>query len=133
MGGNIRSSVKILAKVGVFALVLLVSAAPTMACLMPAATLTAAEQACCKRMADQCGRAGMPSHSCCQRLSGPEDSTFLKASSALLDHIVNVSYDVPPVPGSLALTVVPSIQAQSNFDFQGPPGSPPATISILRI
>jgi hypothetical protein len=125
---------KISPKVGVFALVLLVSAAPTMACLVPSATLTAAERACCKQMADQCGGAEMTSsHSCCQRLSGPEDNTFIKAPSAQLDHTVNVSYDVFPLPGAIALTGASPIQAHSNLDFQGPPGSPPATISILRI
>lgn len=121
------------AKVGVFSLALILSAVPTMACLLPTATLTAAEHECCKRMARQCGRAGMPSsHSCCQRLSGPEDS-FIKASKAQLDHVDSTA-GASSVTVPLLLTPIPLVETSFDaFGVHGPPGSPPVTISILRI
>lgn len=122
-----------LAKVAVFALALIVSAAPVMACLAPGVTLTPAEHACCKRMAKQCGGAGMSkSHSCCQQLTAAEGSTFIKAHSAQLDHIVNVTY-ISPVLGAFVLTGVPPVHGLSSFRVHGPPGPLPAAISVLRI
>lgn len=124
--------VKCVGKIGVIALALVISALPTMACLLPTATLTAAEQECCKRMAHDCGNSGMPaSHSCCQRVAGPE-STFIKASAVQLDHNISTHLVIPPVDAPLA-TIVPLDQASLDFDEHGPPGSPPATISVLRI
>lgn len=124
---------KISVKVVAFALALLLSAAPVMACLAPGATLTVAERACCKRMAKQCGGAAMSkSHSCCQTTTGAEGSTFVKATSAQLDHIVNVTY-ISPVLGAFVLTGVPPVHALASFRVHGPPGPPPAAISVLRI
>ena len=114
-------------------LALVVSAVPTMACWSPMVTLNAAERACCKQMAKECGSAGMPnSHSCCHRVIGPEAS-FLKTASAPLDHMVSVSYHVSRVLGARALTGVPPVEAESFFGEHRPPGSPPATVSVLRI
>ena len=123
---------RFVAKIGVLALALMLSAVPTMACLLPITTMTAAEHECCKRMAGQCGQAGMPSnHSCCQRISGPED-TFVKASNAQLDHNASSSY-VLSVGAPLLLSGIPLVHASPHFAVHGPPGSPPATISVLRI
>jgi hypothetical protein len=125
-------TLKLLSKVGVFALALLLSAVPTMACLLPTVTLTTAEHECCKRMAGQCGQSGMPSsHSCCQRLTGPEDS-FVKAPNVQLDHISSISY-VSGVSAPLLPTGIPLVHATLDFGVHGPPGSPPTTISVLRI
>ena len=44
-------AVRLSVKIGVSVLVLLLAAAPVMACARPAATMTAAERDCCKRMA----------------------------------------------------------------------------------
>lgn len=124
-------SLKFAVKIGVFALAMLLSAAPTMVCLLPIA-LTPAEQECCKRMAPECGGATMPrSHSCCKRLIEPEDS-FIKASGAQLDHIASSTY-APPVGVPLPATSAPLIHLASDLGVHGPPGSPPRTISVLRI
>ena len=121
---------RFVAKIGVFALALTLSAVPTMACLLPITTMTAAEQECCKRMAGQCGQAGMPSdHSCCQRISGPED-TFVKAPNAQLDHSADGSY-ISSVVAPLLLSGIPLVHATP--EVHDPPGSPPTTISVLRI
>src|SRR5579872_7009530 len=115
---------KIMAKLSVFGLALILSAAPTMACLWPTVTLTAAERACCKHMANQCGHAGMPSsHSCCQGLNGPETTTFVRVAGVQLEHVANIEYHVSPTIPVLVIRVPPS---QTNFELEthGPPGLP---------
>src|SRR6185312_1094932 len=53
-------------KATVSLLALLLVALPLMACVQPGVVMTAAEQACCKQMAQRCGDAGMAkSHNCC--------------------------------------------------------------------
>lgn len=125
---------KLLSKLGVFALALVLSAVPGMACLLPAGTLTAAERECCRQMANECGRAGMPSsHACCQRLTGAETATFIKAPGAQsLTDLASTSY----VPGAIPLllrTDLSVLQESLDFDVNRPPGSPPTIISVLRI
>ena len=123
---------RFVAKIGVFALALMLSAVPTMACLLPITTMTAAEHECCKQMAGQCGQAGMPSsHSCCQRLTGPEDN-FLKSANAQIDHVASTSF-VANVSTPLVVNGIRLVHASLDFAVHGPPGSPPTTISILRI
>jgi len=69
-------------KAGVSILSLLLLATPIMACLIPAATMTVAERDCCKRMAGECGKAGMPqSHPCCQTTTVPSQFASIKSSS----------------------------------------------------
>lgn len=121
-------------KLGAHALALLLLVAPVlMVCLVPTATLTAAERECCKHMAGQCGKPDMAgSHSCCERSASPEDLNFVKAKPS----------QVVPDFGTIAF--LPSAGAQPvliaelpSFEFpsaiHGPPESPPASISILRI
>src|SRR5215472_12807936 len=68
-------------KAGVSILSLLLLAMPIMACLRPAASMTAAERECCKRTARECGKPGMPqSHACCQT-TVPDHFAALKSSS----------------------------------------------------
>jgi len=64
---------KLRSKVGISALALLFAILPVMACAVPGGV----EQECCKKMAEQCGQAGMAqSHPCCQTTatSLPNDS-----------------------------------------------------------
>src|SRR5215467_8518613 len=69
-------------KAAVSMLSLLLLATPIMACMIPAAFMTAAERECCKRMAGECGRAGMPqSHPCCQTTTVPDHFAAIKSSS----------------------------------------------------
>ncbi len=121
-------------KVGVSLLSLLLLATPIMACLIPAASMTAAERDCCKRMAGECGKAGMPqSHPCCQTTTIPDHFAAIKSSS-----------DVNPIQLALAFTyalhhtfITPTLQEPDSdpfaADIHSPPISPPASISVLRI
>ncbi len=125
---------KLANKFGVLALSALLFAAPTMACLLPTAELTAAERECCKQMADQCGAAGMPSsHSCCRHLLSPADSSFVTPHPQIgLDDLVMVASAAIP---TAARAVIPALVAHGMwFDgIHGPPESPPITSSVLRI
>lgn len=120
-------------KVGAHALALLLFVVPVlMVCLVPTATLTAAERECCKQMAGQCGKAGMGgSHSCCERSANPEDLNLVKAKP---------SHFAPDL-GTVALVAPAGAQPVLMADFpaselsaiHGPPESPPASVSVLRI
>lgn len=132
-GASRLNSLKPVVKIGVFALALFLSALPTMACLLPTVTLSAAEHECCQRMASDCGSANMPSsHSCCQR-TGPEASSYVKAPSVQLNQTARTTFGLP-VDASplLLLTGLPVFQVSRDFGVHGPPGSP-TTISALRI
>jgi 3-methyladenine DNA glycosylase AlkC len=121
-------------KVGVSLLSLLLLATPIMACLVPAAAMTAEERDCCKRMAQECGGKGMPqSHSCCQTTTVPDHLAAIKSSSdANSNHsVLVVAHMLAPTLRVAALTEVGSSPWAT--DIHSPPVSPPATISILRI
>jgi hypothetical protein len=122
-------------KLGVSLLSLILLVTPIMACLIPAASMTAAERDCCKRMAQECGKAGMPqSHSCCLTTSVPDHFAAIKSSS-----------DVNALHVTLAVTYAldHAFRIPELVDFFGsgpwaadshsPPISPPASISVLRI
>jgi len=69
---------KLRSKVGISALVLLFAALPVMACAVPGGF----QPECCRRMAEQCGQAGMAdSHPCCQKTATSADFLALKVSS----------------------------------------------------
>jgi hypothetical protein len=121
-------------KVGVSLLSLLLLATPIMACLVPAAAMTAAERDCCKRMAGECGKPGMPqSHPCCQTTTVPNHLAAIKSSSDLNSQhpTLFVAYAISP-----ALTIAVGSESGSSpwaADIHSPPVSPPVAISILRI
>ena len=104
-------ALKMLTKVGVFVLALLLGAVPVVACAVPGATMTAAERDCCKKMAEQCGHAGMTkSHPCCQMSAAPSDLNALKTSavhsgdvSLMVSHSLVVSSQ--PIAGPSAAPV----------------------------
>jgi hypothetical protein len=68
-------------------------AAPAMACLAPSAQLTAAEHACCQRMAHQCGAMRNSAHSCCR--------TEIRASAPFLR--ARVVTTLPPISPALPI------------------------------
>ena len=125
---------RLVTKVGIWVLVALLPAAPTMACLLPSGTLTTAERKCCRDMAGKCGSTGMSSsHSCCQQLASPDSSSFVASGSQqTLDctvtgaaQYVTAAVQVP------APVVTPHVRW---FDaIHGPPEFPPANTSVLRI
>jgi 3-methyladenine DNA glycosylase AlkC len=121
-------------KVGVSLLSLLLLATPIMACLVPAAAMTAAERDCCKRMAEECGKAGMPqSHSCCQTTTVPDHMAAIKSSSDMNSQhpTLFVAYAISP---ELTIAVVSEFGSSPwAADIHSPPVSPHVAISILRI
>src|SRR5215472_9924588 len=69
-------------KAGVSVLSLLLLATPIMVCLVPASSMSSSERDCCKRMAGECGKAGMPrSHPCCQTTTVPDQFAATRSSS----------------------------------------------------
>jgi len=121
-------------KAGVSMLSLLLLATPVMACLIPAASMTAAERECCKRMAGECGRVGMPhSHPCCQTTTAPDHFAPMKTSSSVNSVQLALAVTYAPQQTFLAPTLHESDLAPWATDIHSPPISPPASISILRI
>jgi len=118
--------------VSVLSLVLL--ATPIMGCVIPAAAMTAAERDCCKRMAQECGKKGMPqSHPCCQTTTVPDHLPALKSSSdAGSQYPAPVFVHALPLIPSVA-TIAESWQSGRIIDIHSPPASPPVSVSILRI
>lgn len=107
-----------------------VCALPLVACMVPGETVTEAERACCRHMADHCGSAGMPdSHSCCKVTVRHSDS-YLMNSRYDFSIAQNAVIELPSLhlPG-----LAPAMQSQSFTQGHSPPESPPSTISILRI
>jgi hypothetical protein len=104
--------------------------APTMACALPNAQMTAQEHACCQKMKGNCGSMRMPaSHSCCQQ-------------NMQANHLDAVQPESASVPVAAAIAVLPSptIFDLRSLSFErvrlqqhSPPISPPPTVSVLRI
>jgi len=121
-------------KLGLCVLTLIVFALPAMACLMPGAAMSAAEHACCKHMAEECGSASMSkSHPCCQRVTTSDrfgaaqiKSKYLADSHApvVLPHVAYFDEYLKP-PDVSAIRVLTGTH--------GPPVSPPFALPILRI
>jgi len=125
---------KLVGKVGVLLLSLLLFATPIMACTMQANAMTAAERDCCKRMAQECGKGRMSqSHSCCKTVAMPDHLPAIKsASDVRSDHPTFVlAHALPQISVAVPLMELASLVCAS--DMHGPPGSPPVTISVLRI
>lgn len=99
---------------------------PALACL-PNSQMTAAEMACCKKMAGEC-HMGVGAHPCCKTIStAPQPVASLQSISQL----------EPPVAivVEIAVVSVPSIlEAEATqADLGLPPPAPPALHTILRI
>ena len=125
---------KVLAKAGVFVLMLLIAALPVAACVLPGAQMTTAEQDCCKKMAEQCGHAGMvKSHPCCQISVAPSNLQALKTSATQIsDLTLVVSHSLPVSAQSIAAITVAPVGFQIS-DVHGPPGLESLSTTILRI
>jgi hypothetical protein len=118
---------------GAFLAVLLLGA-PTMACVVPDAQLTAEEKQCCKEMGGDCqpDQSGMPMpHSCCKTAAQPRND--FRPSSAIS----------APVPYSVVVFVEPSTAFFTADQFtehalwlrqsHAPPGEAADASSPLRI
>jgi hypothetical protein len=127
-------TLKLLGKVGVFALALMLAALPVAACVLPGAAMTTAEKDCCKKMAEHCGHAGMAkSHSCCQISAAPSNLQALKTSATqVADFNFMVLHSLPVSTQSIAVLTAASATFQIS-DVHGPPGLESLTTTILRI
>ena len=111
-------------------LMLLLTAAPIMACVTEQ-SMTREEQACCRMMKNQCGQMEMPaSHGCCQ--------TDIRAAhhEAVLTQSADLHQTVGPVT-QLSITDLwsPRLASANRVTQSEPslPQSPPGSISVLRI
>jgi hypothetical protein len=127
-------TLRLLSKVGVLALALLLVALPVAACVLPGAGMTAAEQDCCKKMAERCGHTGMAkSHSCCHISAAPSNLHALKTSPTQAGDFSFMAVHSLPVSGqSIAVPTVASATFQI-LDVHGPPGLESLSTTILRI
>lgn len=110
--------------------VLLWAATPAMACLLPGAAQTDAEHACCRHMAEHCGKSAMPtSHVCCQAPIYPETVVVQGLASPLK----NVISAIPATIG-IHLPAVLATSSRCLASLESPPGQPPpGSSSVLRI
>jgi hypothetical protein len=127
-------TLKLVQKVAVFALAGLFATLPVMACVVPNAAMTAAERACCKKMAEQCGDMGMAkSHPCCQSTATPADFHALKTASSQLNHVSLVLFHALPLIAK-ADTYRSLAQWSSRVSCtHSPPGLESLTTTVLRI
>ena len=125
--------VRLAVKAGISILAMLLAALPVMACVQPGAEMTAPERECCKKMAAQCGGAGMmKSHKCCQTDVAPNSLDAMKTSSSQIDHsLPDFCAQVVPLEATAAL------QPAFATNIASPPHSPPGLLSsattVLRI
>jgi hypothetical protein len=112
-------------------LAFVVFSGPTMACMLPGLPMTAAEQECCKKMAEQCGGVNMPpSHTCCNVVRKPDVSTMLKGDPVVV-----------PTPDSIAavavleadFTLVTFSLPRFVFESHSPPDPFSDSVQVLRI
>jgi len=89
--------------------------------------MTAAEHACCVKMASMCNSSAMPmSHSCCKQSVSPQVIAFAKVRGADLA--------TPAVLLSGYAVALPLLFSLRDLHLSdAPPGSPPAFSSVLRI
>jgi hypothetical protein len=127
-------TLKLGSKIGVFALALMLAALPVAACVSPGAGMTSAERECCKKMAEQCGGAGMAqSHSCCQVSSSSSDHHALKAPSSEFTDFTPVVLHGFPVSIQVGAQFTLASVAFQVSRTHGPPGLDSLTTTILRI
>lgn len=112
----------------IFAAIMLVwTAAPLLACLMPGHDMTVQERECCKKMADMCGSADMPqSHSCCKTEVRNNSTIVVKADQRSVPVLVAVApVTLPPSPKTSS--------ALYEVEHHRPPNESLPDPTILRI
>jgi hypothetical protein len=118
-------------QIGVVTMLLLLSVVPAMACLIPGATMTAQERACCRSMGARCGQPDMPaSHSCCKETLPVIGKKTIDSRTATI-HLFAVA-TIPLAAWDMMIPVLAVCGRIGYADFS-PPGSPPTSVSVLRI
>src|ERR1700676_2748908 len=125
---------KLLIKVGVYALALMLAALPVAACVLPGAAMTLAERECCKKMSERCADMGMAkSHPCCKVAATPADFHALKTTSSQLDHVSLVLFHALPMTAQTD-PYLPLAQWSSCLSrTHSPPGLGSTNTTVLRI
>ncbi len=119
-------------KVGVWLLALLVFGLPLLNCVLPAQAMTTAEKECCKKMAGECGRAGMAqSHSCCPPNGSVDTLPLVKAASPALTQFTLPVVHVIPQAELIAST--DAFLSPWAMQVHSPPGETPPNTTVLRI
>lgn len=128
---NLIVAMRIVRQFGLVILLLVSCLAPTMACMVPSAEMSAQERACCRMMKNQCGQMGMPaSHGCCQKTPPSVHGNALATKAVTFRPVV-----VPVIclPASELVNPVSAVTGWVERPNSSPPESPPTTTSILRI
>ena len=89
--------------------------------------MTAAEHACCVKMASMCNSSAMPmSHSCCKQSVSPQAVALAKLRGGDLSApaVVVSEFDV---------ALPPTVELRDLLPSDSPPGSPPQLNTVLRI
>jgi hypothetical protein len=119
-------------KFGVWLLALLLFGLPLLNCVTPAQAMTTAEKDCCKKMAGECGRAGMAkSHSCCQSSSSLDTRPLAKVASPTIPHFTLAMTDV--IPQAVILVSAHAFLNPWVMQFHSPPAETPPDNTVLRI
>jgi hypothetical protein len=125
--------VRLVAKIGVFALALMLAALPVAACVLSGAGMTSAEHDCCKKIAEQCGDMGMAkSHPCCRVTATSADFHALKTPSSQLNHVSLVLIHALPLTARTD-AYFSLVQWSRVSCAHSPPGLESLTTTILRI
>jgi hypothetical protein len=116
---------------GALVLLLVMSVAPAMACMVPDAQMSTQERECCRMMKDQCGQIGMSaSHGCCQKTPQSIHSSALDTNAVNFHPVVVLAIWKTAAELLNPTTVVSEWIDRPEYSS---PQSPPTTISILRI
>ena len=122
---------RFLRQFGVLVLLLVMSVAPAMACMVPDAQMTAQERSCCRMMKNQCGQMGMPaSHGCCQKTPQSTQVNALDTKTVTVQPVVQTVILLTVFELAPPAAVIGEWMDRPEYS---PPKSPPSTISILRI
>ena len=113
-------------QLGAIAIILVMFGQPLLACVTPGHTMTAAEHACCVKMASMCNSSAMPmSHSCCKQSVSPQTIAFAKLRTGELA--------APAILVPEFVVPLPTVQVGDLLLSDSPPGSPPKLSTVLRI
>src|SRR2546423_12934610 len=105
---------------------------PLLNCVTAAQAMTTAEKDCCKKMAGECGRAGMAkSHSCCQSSSSLDTRPLTRVASPAIPHFTLYVTDV--IPQAEILPSTNSFLSPWAMQFHSPPAETPPDNTVLRI
>lgn len=122
-----RLGARFLAVVALLALI----AAPLLSCFVPRHLLSAAENECCRQMAEQCDSKNMPSsHSCCKSSDQGSQPYVKSVENSRLANPIAVAAILPVISiPQLSVLSATSIVEESH----SPPLSPPESTTVLRI